>query len=371
MRRMTIRRLFVVGSCLIGLIGAPGHAAAAAPVDRSADVDTIAKIGDALRQRLGGAFAGYWLDETSGLLIVGVTDPRQAAIARALGANPRVVTRNVAALDAVMARLDRRSATAPVPSSVTGWYVDVTTNSVIVSVLGSDPAAADFVAAGGDGVRVEQVAEAPVLYWAIIGGQAIRTTTATGGTARCSAGFNARAGTVRYVITAGHCTNLGTNWTGVSGGPIGTVPGPTYTSFPTNDYGVIQVTDAAATSNALVDRYSSGSDVTVAGSTAATVGSRVCRSGSTSSWRCGLVVSKNQTVNYSGQLVYGLTRTSACAEAGDSGGSFVTQPGLFSTKVQAQGMTSGGSGNCTSGGTTYFQPVGEVLGLYGLSLYTG
>ena len=40
-------------------------------------------------------------------------------------------------------------------------------------------------------------------------------------------------------------------------------------------------------------------------------------------------------------------------------------------KIQAQGVTSGGSGNCTVGGTTYFQPVNEILSAYGLSLVTG
>jgi streptogrisin C len=33
-------------------------------------------------------------------------------------------------------------------------------------------------------------------------------------------------------------------------------------------------------------------------------------------------------------------------------------------------MTSGGSGDCTSGGTTYFQPVNEALSAYGVSLLT-
>ena len=36
-----------------------------------------------------------------------------------------------------------------------------------------------------------------------------------------------------------------------------------------------------------------------------------------------------------------------------------------------QGVTSGGSGNCSSGGTTYFQPVNEILSVYGLTLVTG
>jgi len=34
-------------------------------------------------------------------------------------------------------------------------------------------------------------------------------------------------------------------------------------------------------------------------------------------------------------------------------------------------MTSGGPGNCSSGGATYFQPVGEALSVHGLTLVTG
>ena len=30
---------------------------------------------------------------------------------------------------------------------------------------------------------------------------------------------------------------------------------------------------------------------------------------------------------------------------------------------------SGGSGNCTSGGVTFFQPITEILSAYGLSVY--
>lgn len=59
-----------------------------------------------------------------------------------------------------------------------------------------------------------------------------------------------------------------------------------------------------------------------------------------------------------------LTRTTVCAEPGDSGGSFISGS-------QAQGVTSGGSGNCTSGGATYFQPVNPILDAYGLTLATG
>lgn len=32
------------------------------------------------------------------------------------------------------------------------------------------------------------------------------------------------------------------------------------------------------------------------------------------------------------------------------------------------GILSGGSGNCTTGGTSYYQPILEILAAYGLSI---
>ncbi|HYQ61667.1 S1 family peptidase [Actinophytocola sp.] len=254
------------------------------------------------------------------------------------------------------------TAAASRPSTVTGWYVDAATKSVVVSVHGSDRGVATWAAAAHAGaITIEHVAEAPKLLWNLIGGQAIYT-----GGARCSLGFNATSGRSRYVITAGHCTAAGAGWTG-TGGTIGRRAA---SSFPTNDYGVIRVTSSLAVPTPLVDRYSSGSDVTVTGPVTATNALAVCRSGSTTGWRCGSVTGVNETVCYPQGCVYQLIRTNVCAEAGDSGGSLVTKPGSGST-VRAVGMTSGGSGDCTSGGTTYFQPVTEVLSVNGLTLVTG
>jgi streptogrisin C len=123
-------------------------------------------------------------------------------------------------------------------------------------------------------------------------------------------------------------------------------------------------------STALIDRYSSGSDVTVSGSSGGSVGAAVCRSGSTTGWHCGTIQQLNATVTYSQGSVFQTIRTNVCAEPGDSGGSLVTSPGS-GTRVTALGLTSGGSGNCTSGGTTFFQPVNEALSAYGLTLFTG
>ncbi len=89
----------------------------------------------------------------------------------------------------------------------------------------------------------------------------------------------------------------------------------------------------------------------------------MCRSGSTTGWRCGTIQARNASVTYPQGTVNRLIRTTVCAEPGDSGGSLIAGS-------QAQGVTSGGSGNCSSGGTTYFQPVNEILQVYGLQLLT-
>jgi streptogrisin D len=57
-----------------------------------------------------------------------------------------------------------------------------------------------------------------------------------------------------------------------------------------------------------------------------------------------------------------MIRTTVCAEGGDSGGA------LFANNT-ALGLTSGGSGNCSSGGVTFFQPVVEALNAYGVQVY--
>ncbi|MGW1932451.1 carbohydrate-binding protein, partial [Streptomyces sp. NPDC001919] len=89
----------------------------------------------------------------------------------------------------------------------------------------------------------------------------------------------------------------------------------------------------------------------------------VCRSGSTTGWHCGTVQQHNTSVTYPEGTISGVTRTTVCAEPGDSGGSYISGS-------QAQGVTSGGSGNCSSGGTTFFQPLNPLLQNYGLTLKT-
>lgn len=207
------------------------------------------------------------------------------------------------------------------------------------------------------------VSAAAPASWNLISGQRITNNTS----ARCTLGFNAFRGTTRYVLASGRCTSAGGTWSGVGG-----VIGPAVaSSFPGNDFGLIQVTSGAALSTPLVDRYTSGADVTITGATTPPVGTTLCYSSPATGWQCGgTVTALNATVCYAEGCVTGLIRTTLCPDPGASGAPVVTNPGTGTT-VRAVGLMTGGSGNCTSGGVSYVQPILEPLQAYGLTLVTG
>ncbi|WP_210583743.1 S1 family peptidase [Streptomyces sp. GESEQ-35] len=173
---------------------------------------------------------------------------------------------------------------------------------------------------------------------------------------RCSAGVNVQSGSTYYFVTAGHCTDGLSTW--YTSPAMDTAVGPTTgTSFPGNDFGVVRY------SNPAVPHPGTIGTVDITGTATAYVGQRVCTRGSTTGVRCGVVTALNASVNYGGgSVVTGLIQTNICAEPGDSGG-----PLYAGDKVI--GILSGGSGNCATGGTTYYQPIQEVLSAYGLTVY--
>ncbi|MFI9384064.1 S1 family peptidase [Kutzneria sp. NPDC052558] len=304
-----------------------------------------------LRTGLGSIFAGSWFDATAGRAVVAVTDITSVPRLVAAGVEARVVTRTDAQLAAVADGLGSR----PVPAGVVGWYVDLPTDQVVVQVLDRSPATDAFVATAGSAARVETVSERPRPLYAVRGGDAWY-----GSNFRCSVGFSATdASGGKHFVTAGHCTAGGGSAFGYNQVSLGRLNG---SHFGTGgDYGRVDVTSSQWTLSGVV--VNGGGTVAVKGSTEAAVGAAVCRSGSTTGWHCGTIQAKNQTVVYAEGTVTGLTRTNVCAEPGDSGGSWISGN-------QAQGVTSGGSGNCTSGGTTYFSPVNPALSAYGLRLVT-
>ncbi|MFE6615557.1 S1 family peptidase [Amycolatopsis sp. NPDC057786] len=187
------------------------------------------------------------------------------------------------------------------------------------------------------------------------GGSVLQSSAAT----RCTAGFAAVSGQNGYLIASSSCGKPGDTIRS-AGRVVGVVVGA---QVPPTGAIVIRVTNT--TDWRLVGSIPpTDSRVTITGSVEAPVGSSVCRYGATTGWQCGIIQAKNQSITFPEGTLTGLTRTSVCAEPGDNGGPFVSG-------TQAQGVLVGGSGNCSSGGTTYFYPVNRVLSAYGLTILTG
>jgi streptogrisin D len=337
----------IVGLAACVLVGSAF--AAASPASAAAPTADASFAPSALASRIdtqfGSRTAGSYIDG-GGKVVVDVTDAATAASVTASGASARYVKHSGAELNAADTGL---KATLKTPG--TSFAVDPVSNQVVVTadstVTGAKLAAVKAIVAKlGDKARLQR--ESGKLAIEISGGDAIYTSSA-----RCSLGFNVRNSSgAYYFLTAGHCTNIGSTWTNGS-----TTLGTRYaTSFPGNDYGVVRYTTSSVTISGTVGSQ----DITSAGTPA--VGATVYRRGSTTGVHSGRVTALNSTVNYSEGSVSGLIRTTVCAEPGDSGGS------LYSGTT-ALGLTSGGSGNCSSGGTTYFQPVVEPLSAYGLSVF--
>lgn len=319
---------------------------------RLAAEKTATAIEGTARKAAGSAYGGSWFNPDSGSLTVALTSTGKAAEVRATGATVRLVEHSAKQLDAAKQRIDRLTA----PEGVSSWRVDPASNRVVVSVVAdqrSDNDVAEFVARAREAgpVTVEESAEAPRTTAAgTVGGDPYYT-----GNVRCSIGFSVHGG----FVTAGHCGPQGAAVSGWDGSHIGNFQGSV---FPGNDYAWVNVGSGWWTEPVVIG-WGTVPDQLVRGSNEAPTGASICRSGSTTHWHCGDIQAKNVTVNYSQGAVHAMTQTSVCVEGGDSGGSYLSGD-------QAQGITSGGSGNCTSGGQSFYQPVNPVLERYGLTLHT-
>ncbi|WP_407555393.1 S1 family peptidase [Streptomyces sp. Pv4-95] len=305
------------------------------------------------RRAAGESYGGSWFTPNSGTLTVAVTSARTADAVRAAGAAVRLVEHNARQLDAAKKHIDALSAP---PAGVSSWHVDPKANRVVVNVVAThknDNNVREFLdrARQAGPVTVNETAQKPRTFAAgTVGGDPYYT-----GNVRCSIGFSVHGG----FVTAGHCGQAGASVSGWDRSAIGNFQG---SSFPDNDYAWVNVGSGWWTVPVVLG-WGTVPDQLVRGSNEAPIGASICRSGSTTHWHCGTVLAKNETVNYSQGAVHQMTKTSVCAEGGDSGGSFLSGD-------QAQGVTSGGWGNCTSGGETWYQPINEILNRYGLALHT-
>lgn len=335
-------------------------AATGADAPRTFAAKDASDVASRLAGSLGTAYAGAYYDSGRQRLVVNVAGADDEAVARAekAGADVRRVGNSIAALKSA-ARTLKASATIP----GTSWAVDPRTDKVVVTadrtVTGAEWNRLRSTVRGlGEGMATLKRSAGAFRTFAS-GGDAI-FAQAQGGTVRCSLGFNVTAadGSPAF-LTAGHCGVAARQWADSQNGqPVATVDQAT---FPGNDFSLVKYDDPATQAPSAVD-VGGGQSVQITGAAEATVGETVFRMGSTTGLHNGTVTGLDATVNFQSETdpngvdtVTGLIQTDVCAEPGDSGGSLFTQDG------GAVGLTSGGSGDCTQGGETFFQPVTTAL----------
>ncbi|EAQ00897.1 putative secreted serine protease [Janibacter sp. HTCC2649] len=328
--------------------------------DRVAAQEGLSRTATSLETSLGAKAVGTWIDQATGVLHVNVTDAAAASTVRSAGASARVVSADKSRLAA-----SEKAATTVAGKDTIASYVDPVTNKVILTVP-ADRVEATRAKIADPSVTVEGTQAKVSTQANVYGGQQIEFSGYV-----CSLGFNATKAGAPVFITAGHC---GEGYQTFS--KNGTTLGKTQAfSFPGNDYAYSTLA-SSWTGIGAVDLWT-GSARAVTGSSNAAVGTAICKSGRTTYWTCGSVQAKNVTVNYDNgdgttSSVSGLTKSNTCTEGGDSGGSWMAGN-------LAQGVTSGGAGYGSSGvcgekvgqpNIAYFQPVGEILSAYGLTLKT-
>ncbi len=324
----------------------------------------------------GNRYAGTWLERDARgdyQSIVAVNNPHDAAKVRALGGQVRVVKHSLSELEATRAQLDNAARTLSVigrtgtlDPRIHSWSVDPVNNRVVVT---TDPGAADaaveLVAASHADIRMThftesqhrpRLSQAAGFYGSIFGGQQLNIFDRSGRQEVCSVGFAVTLGTNQGYLTAGHC--------GVEGATVlhpatGPVSGTIFRSvYPGSDFAIVHHTSSYAVPVASVLTYQyGGQPLPVRGDTAAALYASICSSGITSGARCGTLIRTGVTVNFSGNLVYGLSEMNTCSAPGDSGGSVITPAG------QAQGVLAASTNVCGSSSPvgTFFQPLQPIL----------
>ncbi|KUM88037.1 S1 family peptidase [Streptomyces pseudovenezuelae] len=338
--------------------GSSNDAAAIAP--KTLKATDASDLASQLEKLLGDSFAGSYYDSDSKQLVVNVIsgDSNVVVQAKKAGAEVREVDNSLTEL-AAGAKTLKEEATIP----GTAWAVDPRTNKILVTadstVTGDkwNTLESTVKSLGSDMATVKKSAGTFKTF--VSGGDAI-----FGGGARCSLGFNVTAGDGSPAfLTAGHCGVAAEQWSDTQDGqPIATVDQAT---FPGDgDFALVKYDDPATQAPSEVN-VGGGQTVAISQAADAEVGLQVFRMGSTTGLADGQVLGLDATVNYPEGTVTGLIQTDVCAEPGDSGGSLFTQDG------SAIGLTSGGSGDCTVGGETFFQPVTTALQAVGATLGAG
>ncbi len=332
-------------------------------------------LADELESSVGAGFGGVYYDEGSNKIIVQLARKsgsgldelaaRAAASSKFLQGAVRLerVEHSKADLQSVLDKVGRGFVSTKSLHGRTSAFIDLRRNRVAVEydrsisrsevsesldqvLAESDPVV--FVPSGREKTEVQPATcTFPYCTKPLRGGVEIFET----GGGACSAGFVAKQGANRFLITAGHCGAAGTAWKSEvtplypNNLSIGTMVASNFGLA--GDWGAIAMTGYWGenaqggyfanwgTGNPLDQTYATRSPI---------VGSFGCRFGRTSGFSCGTVDQTNVTLPYVGGIVVGnLFRASGCARYGDSGGTWVgpdsTLGGLVSGTTAAVGTT--------------------------------
>ncbi|WP_339154675.1 S1 family peptidase [Actinomadura luteofluorescens] len=356
------------------------HGVSAAEAGRRADRQPAQfALATRLGKDLGSAYGGAWIDQGhGGELTVGVTAAGASAAVRSkakragLGATrTKKVRYGFGHLQQVSASLAERVAEAN-KGAANGLQTGVVTSGNVVklsSLKGAalTPAQRDVVSWArrtfGSAVRVSTYAHKSVPRYCyddyscdppLRSGLAIFT-----GGARCTSAFMTYSGSRYYMLTAGHCAELG-YWWDVSTYSYGyqNVGGAANYTFGWNgDYAAVSIDDPGWWQ----PRGWVLPQTSVYGSESDYVGGYVCKQGSTTGYTCGSITEVDATVSYPDRTLSGMTWSTACDGPGDSGS------GVFDGGY-AHGILSGGP---NSGCGMIHEPLGRALSGLGVSLLSG
>jgi streptogrisin D len=381
---------------------------------RTMSAEAAAAMGTKLADQNESTTAGWFIDSRAKKLVMNVTDEETAERVQSSGAEARLVQNSKAELKKVSDTLANDTSMGG-----TAWSVDPRTNKVSVladeTVSSSEWNTLKGTASGsqmtmkrisgkiqrlnGNGGQGQQdgpgqqapgqqapgeqdpgqqapgdEAQPPADDQGQGQGSGQQAAGVQGGDAifaagtRCSLGFNVQVDGAPGFLTAGHCGNAAEQWTSDEAGAqaLGTI---TDSQFPETDFAIATLDDAQAEAPSSVNLdplgQGQGGSQEITGAAEAAVGMQVQRSGSTTGLSDGEVTGLDATVNYGGgDVVNGMIQTNVCAEPGDSGGAMFAED-------KAVGLTSGGSGDCTQGGETFFQPVTAALEATGATIGEG
>ncbi|WP_258015921.1 S1 family peptidase [Streptomyces sp. AJS327] len=344
--------MLLAGAGVAALAAGTLTVSSANATDESPSVKTLSSTSaSSLAEKLSGkGTAGAYYDAKAEKLVVNVVSDAAKEKVESAGAEAKEVRHSMAELTSTMDAFGGKDRVVG-----TSRAVDAKTNKVVITadktVKGAKLAELKKQVAAQDG-KAELQRTNGKYTTKIAGGDAI-----WGDGGRCSLGFNVTVGGEAGFLTAGHCTDAISSWAEEEGGPE--IAATKEGSFPGDDYGIAMYT-ADTEHPSEVNLYDGGTQA-IAGAGEATEGQQVTRSGSTTQVHDGQVLAVDATVEYPEGTVEGLIHTDVCAEPGDSGGALFAED-------QALGMTSGGSGSCSAGGETFFQPVTEALEAYGAEI---